>query len=126
MFLGHIISKDGVEVYPAKIEAVTKWISPTSVKEIRSYIGLCGYYRRFIAGFSKTALPLTKLTRKGVKFEWIEECEANFKALVHKITTAPILIIPTNGHNFVIYSDASLQGLGCVLLQADRVVAYGS
>ena len=96
------------------------------MKEVRSFLGLCGYYRRFVAGFSKIALPLTKLTRKGVKFVWSEECEESFKTLIQKLTTAPILIIPTTEHNFVIYSDASLQGLGCVLMQTDRVVAYGS
>lgn len=95
-FHGHVISNEGVFVDHAKIKAITKWIRPTKVKEIQSFIFLCGDYRRFVARFSKTTLPLTKLTCKGVKFEWSLECEDSFKLLIHKQTTAPILINPTN------------------------------
>lgn len=120
------LGQEGVYVDPAKIKAITKWLSPTNVKEIQSFLSLCGYYRKFIVGFSKTVLPLTKLTHKGVKFEWSLECEDSFKLLIQKLTTAPVLIISTSEHNFVIYSDASLQGLGCVLMQTDSVFAHRS
>ncbi|BBG96680.1 transposable element gene [Prunus dulcis] len=85
-----------------------------------------GYYRRFVEGFASIAAPLTRLTRKDVAFEWTEECEQSFQELKKRLTTAPVLALPDNAGNFVIYSDASLQGLGCVLMQHDRVIAYAS
>ncbi|KAI5339250.1 hypothetical protein L3X38_018522 [Prunus dulcis] len=84
------------------------------------------YYRRFVEGFASIAAPLTRLTRKDVAFEWTEECEQSFQELKKRLTTAPVLALPDNARNFVIYSDASLQGLGCVLMQHDRVIAYAS
>ncbi|GKE51559.1 retrotransposon protein, putative, ty3-gypsy subclass [Tanacetum coccineum] len=92
-FLGHIVSAEGITMDPAKVEAITKWPRPTSVTEVRSFLRLAGYYRRFVEGFSRLALPLTKLMRKGEKF---------------------------------IYSDASKKGLGCVLMQHGKVIAYAS
>ncbi|KAL5546835.1 hypothetical protein UlMin_006522 [Ulmus minor] len=74
-FLGHVISKDGISVDPSKIEAVSKWSAPTNVSEIRSFLGLAGYYRRFVEGFSSLAAPLTALTKKDKKFEWTQKCE---------------------------------------------------
>ncbi|BBN68081.1 transposable element gene, partial [Prunus dulcis] len=125
-FLGHVISTEGVYVDPQKIEAVVNWPQPTSVTEVRSFLGLARYYRRFVEGFSTIAAPLTRLTRKGVKFEWSDECEKSFNELKTKLTTAPILTLPDDSGNFVIYSDASQQGLGCVLMQHGRVIAYAS
>ncbi|KAL6277398.1 hypothetical protein ACE6H2_020999 [Prunus campanulata] len=125
-FLGHVISAEGIYVDPRKIEAVVNWVQPTSVTEIRSFLGLAGYYRRFVEGFSVIAAPLSRLTRKDVQFEWTEECEQSFQELKKRLTTAPVLALPDNSGNFVIYSDASLQGLGCVLMQHDRVIAYAS
>ncbi|CAL2228612.1 unnamed protein product [Prunus armeniaca] len=125
-FLGHVISVEGIYVDPRKVEAVVNWVQPISVTEIRSFLGLAGYYRRFVEGFSSIAAPLTRLTRKDVKFKWTEECEQGFQELKKRLTTAPILALPDNSRNFVIYSDASLQGLGCVLMQHDRVIAYAS
>ncbi|KAI5335475.1 hypothetical protein L3X38_025608 [Prunus dulcis] len=125
-FLGHVISAEGVYVDPQKIEAVVNWPQPTSVTEVRSFLGLAGYYRRFVEGFSTIAAPLTRLTRKGVKFEWSEECEKSFNELKIRLTTAPVLTLPDDSGNFVIYSDASQQGLGCVLMQHGRVIAYAS
>ncbi|CAL9001523.1 unnamed protein product [Prunus brigantina] len=125
-FLGHVISAEGIYVDPCKVEAVLNWVQPTSVTEIRSFLGLAGYYRRFVEGFSSIAAPLTRLTRKDVKFEWTEECEQSFQELKKRLTTAPVLALPDDSGNFVIYSDASLQGLGCVLMQHDRVIAYAS
>ena len=94
--------------------------------EIRSFLGLAGYYRRFIEGFSKIALPLTSLTQKGLKFEWSDDCERSFQELKNRLVTAPILTIPSGSRGFVVYSDASHQGLGCVLMQHGKVIAYAS
>ncbi|CAL9026823.1 unnamed protein product, partial [Prunus brigantina] len=125
-FLGHVISAEGIYVDPQKIEAVMNWPQPTSVTEIRSFLGLAGYYRRFVEGFSVIAASLTRLTRKGVKFEWSDECEKSFTELKTRLTTAPVLALPDDSGNFVIYSDASQQGLGCVLMQHGKVIAYAS
>ncbi|KAL0541789.1 hypothetical protein IC582_021849 [Cucumis melo] len=107
-FLGHVVSKAGVSVDPAKIEAVT------------------GYYRRFVENFSRIATPLTQLTRKGVPFVWSKACEDSFQNLKQKLVTAPVLTVPDGSGSFVIYSDASKKGLGCVLMQQGKVVAYAS
>ncbi|KAK9912233.1 hypothetical protein M0R45_036104 [Rubus argutus] len=111
---------------PAKIESVMEWKAPTSPTEVRSFLGLAGYYRRFIEGFSKIALLMTKLTRKNVIYIWDDNCEQAFQQLKEKLTTTPVLTIPESGVPFVIYSDASYQGLGCVLMQNGQVVAYAS
>ena len=94
--------------------------------EIRSFVGLAGYYRRFIEGFSKIAAPLTQLTRKDQPFAWTDRCEESFLKLKQKLTSAPVLVIPDTGKSFKVYCDASHQGLGCVLMQERRVVAYAS
>ena len=88
--------------------------------------GLAGYYRRFVKGFSMIATPMTKLLQKDVKFEWTEKCQKSFDQLKTFLTEAPILVQPESGKEFVIYSDASLLGLGCVLMQEVRIVAYAS
>jgi hypothetical protein len=126
VFLGHVVSKDGITVDPSKIEAVVSWDRPTNVSEVRSFLGLAGYYRRFVEGFSRIAAPLTHLTRKNAKFEWKEECEKSFQELKQRLVTAPVLTIPSSSGDFVIYSDAFHKGLGCVLMQHGRVVAYAS
>ncbi|PKI73054.1 hypothetical protein CRG98_006549, partial [Punica granatum] len=123
---GHVISGDGVSVDPTKIEAILNWNRPTSVTEVRSFLGLAGYYRSFVEGFSLIAAPLTRLTWKSVKFEWTDECGQSLQELKKRLTTAPVLIIPSTDEGFVIYSDASHQGLGCILMQCGRVVAYAS
>ncbi|GJS83958.1 retrotransposon protein, putative, ty3-gypsy subclass [Tanacetum coccineum] len=92
---------------PAKVEAITKWPRPTSVTEVRSFLGLAGYYRRFVEGFSRLALPLTKLMRKGEKFVWNEEREKSFEELKQRLVSAPILTLPSGSGGFQIYSDAS-------------------
>ncbi|GAU34562.1 hypothetical protein TSUD_29080 [Trifolium subterraneum] len=125
-FLGHIISSGGIAVDPAKVDVVMKWGTPESVSEIRSFLGLAGYYRRFIEGFSKMALPLTLLTRKDQAFVWDEKCEKSFQELKKKLTTAPVLILPDAKESFVVYCDASKLGLGGVLMQKGKVVAYAS
>ena len=90
------------------------------------FLGLAGYYRRFIEVFSKIAGPLHCLTRKGVKFEWTDRCEGSFQTPKEKLTSAPVLTLPEGNEGFEVYSDASHQGLGCVLMQHKRVVAYAS
>ncbi|KAL0549259.1 hypothetical protein IC582_013740 [Cucumis melo] len=125
-FLGHVVSKDGVSVDPAKIEAVTGWTRPSTVSEVRSFLGLAGYYRRFVENFSRIATPLTQLTRKGAPFVWSKACEDSFQTLKQKLVTAPVLTVPDGSCSFVIYSDASKKGLGCVLMQQGKVVAYAS
>ncbi|KAL0546159.1 hypothetical protein IC582_016065 [Cucumis melo] len=125
-FLGHVVSKAGVSVDPAKIEAVTGWTRPSTVSEVRSFLGLAGYYRRFVENFSRIATPLTQLTRKGTPFVWSKACEDSFQNLKQKLVTAPVLTIPDGSDSFVIYSDASKKGLGCVLMQQGKVVAYAS
>ncbi|MGI4568737.1 Ty3/Gypsy family RNase HI domain-containing protein, partial [Klebsiella pneumoniae] len=106
--------------------AVLNWKTPKSVFDVRSFLGLAGYYRRFIKDFSSIALPMTRLTRKGIKFEWNEKCIEAFERLKKLLTTAPVLIIPEQGKGYVVYCDASKEGLGCVMIQLERVVAYAS
>ncbi|KAL0561256.1 hypothetical protein IC582_001678 [Cucumis melo] len=125
-FLGHVVSKAGVSVDPAKIEAVTGWTRPSTVSEVRSFLGLAGYYRRFVENFSRIATPLTQLTRKGAPFVWSKACEDSFQNLKQKLVTAPVLTVPDGSGSFVIYSDASKKDLGCVLMQQGKVVAYAS
>ncbi|KAL0539729.1 hypothetical protein IC582_023945 [Cucumis melo] len=125
-FLGHVVSKAGVSVDPAKIEAVTGWTRPSTVSEVRSFLGLAGYYRRFVENFSRITTPLTQLTRKGAPFVWSKACEDSFQNLKQKLVTAPVLTVPDGSGSFVIYSDASKKGLGCVLMQQGKVVAYAS
>ncbi|TYK21327.1 ty3-gypsy retrotransposon protein [Cucumis melo var. makuwa] len=125
-FLGHVVSSEGVFVDPSKIEAVTNWPQPSMVSEICSFLGLAGYYRRFVEDFSRIASPLTQLTWKGTPFVWSPACESSFRELKQKLVTAPVPTVPDGSENFVIYSDASKKGLGCVLMQQDKVVAYAS
>ncbi|WJZ88382.1 hypothetical protein VitviT2T_007687 [Vitis vinifera] len=125
-FLRHMVTKDGISVDPGKVDVVSNWRRPNTVTEIRSFLGLADYYRRFIEGFSKIALPLTRLTQKGVKFEWSNDCERSFQELKKRLVTAPILTIPSGSGGFVVYSDASHQGWGCVLMQHEKVVACAS
>ncbi|GKA92590.1 putative reverse transcriptase domain-containing protein [Tanacetum coccineum] len=107
-FLGHLIDNQGLHVDPAKIEAVKNWTSPTTPTEVRQFLGLAGYYRRFIEGFSKIAKPLTKLTQKNKSYIWGEEQESAFQLLKQKLYEAPILALPEGNDNFVVYCDASL------------------
>ncbi|GJU83013.1 putative reverse transcriptase domain-containing protein [Tanacetum coccineum] len=125
-FLGHVIDSSGIHVDPAKIEAVKNWASPTTPSEIRQFLGLAGYYRRFIEGFSKIAKPMTELTQKNQKFDWGEEQEEAFQLLKQKLCAAPILALPEGSDDFVVYCDASIKGLGAVLMQRMKVIAYAS
>ncbi|GJT51556.1 putative reverse transcriptase domain-containing protein [Tanacetum coccineum] len=125
-FLGHVIDSEGIHVDPAKIESIKDWASPKSPTEIRQFLGLAGYYRRFIEGFSKIAKPMTKLTQKKVKFEWGDKQEAAFQLLKQKLCSAPILALPEGSEDFIAYCDASKKGLGAVLMQREKVISYAS
>ncbi|WVZ96332.1 LOW QUALITY PROTEIN: hypothetical protein U9M48_041987 [Paspalum notatum var. saurae] len=125
-FLGHIISKGGISVDPSKIKTVQDWVAPQNVSEIRSFLGLAGYYRRFVKNFSKIAQPLSKLLSKGTTFEWTNKCQFSFEELKKRLTTTPVLLMPDVQKPFTVYCDASRQGLGCVLMQEGHVVAYAS
>lgn len=114
VFLGHVVSGDGISVDPAKVEAVLNWPRPTTPTEVRSFLGLAGYYRRFIQDFSKIAMALTELTQKGEPFIWTNRREECFQELKKRLTTAPVLTLPDGTEGFMIYSDASQRGLGCV------------
>nr|GEX16111.1 putative reverse transcriptase domain-containing protein [Tanacetum cinerariifolium] len=125
-FLGHVIDSQGIHVDPAKIESVKDWASPKSPTEIRQFLGLAGYYRRFIEGFSKIAKPMTKLTQKKVKFKWGDKQEAAFQLLKQRLCSAPILALPEGSEDFIVYCDALNKGLGAVLMQREKVISYAS
>nr|GFB27880.1 putative reverse transcriptase domain-containing protein [Tanacetum cinerariifolium] len=125
-FLDHVVNSEGIHVDPNKIEAVKNWKTPKTPTEIRSFLGLAGYYRRFIASFSEITKPLTLLTQKNKKFKWGDEQENAFQTLKDKLCDAPILALPEGADDFVVYRDASNQGFGCVLMQRNKVIAYTS
>nr|GFA51296.1 putative reverse transcriptase domain-containing protein [Tanacetum cinerariifolium] len=125
-FLSHVIDSQGIHVDPAKIESVKDWASPKSPTEIREFLRLVGYYKRFIEGFSKIAKPMTKLTQKKVKFEWGDKQEAAFQLLKQKLCSAPIFALPEGSEDFIVYCDALNKGLGAVLMQREKVISYAS
>ncbi|KAJ0949182.1 putative nucleotidyltransferase, Ribonuclease H [Helianthus annuus] len=125
-FLGHVVNKNGIHVDPAKIESIKNWPTPKTPTEVRQFLGLAGYYRRFIQGFSKIAQPLTTLTQKGVAYKWNTVQESAFQRLKDNLCSAPILSLPDGTDDFVVYYDASIHGLGCVLMQREKVIAYAS
>jgi hypothetical protein len=125
-FMGHIITNGGIAVDPSKVSDVLKWEPPRTVSEIRNFLRLTGYYRRFIEGFSKIVKPLTTLLEKEGEFKWTGACQASFEELKKRLTTAPVLVMPDLQKSFDIYCDASRQGLGCVLMQEGHVIAYAS
>ena len=106
---------------PRKIEVIIEWKPPRNVTEVRSFQGLAGYYIRFVKGFSMNAAPMTRLQQKNVRFEWSEKCQASFEKLKSFLTEAPVLTQPTYGKEYVIFSDAPVNGLGCVLMQEGKV-----
>lgn len=123
-FLGQIVSKKGTKVDPAKLESIWNWATPKNATEIRTFLGLAGYYRRFIHNFSR--LPLSTLTKKGMKFECTDKCEETFDELKERLMSAPVLTILKSTGQFLVYIDASKNGLGAVLMQNDKAIAYNS
>ncbi|GJV43903.1 putative reverse transcriptase domain-containing protein [Tanacetum coccineum] len=119
----HVIDMEGIHVDPAKIKSIKDWATPKSPTRIRQFLGLAGYYRRFIEGFSKIAKPMTKLTQKKVKFVWGDKQEAAFQLLKQKLCSAPILALPEGSEDFIAYCDASKKGLGAVLMQREKCSA---
>jgi len=130
IYLGHIISENGISPDPSKLTAIKEFPMPRKVKDIQSFIGLAGYYRKFIADFSKIAKPLTKLTKKSEKFEWTAEQQNAFETLKEKLMTAPVLKYPDFTEEFIVTTDASAFAIGAVLSQGkvgnDRPIAYAS
>ncbi|GKB07061.1 putative reverse transcriptase domain-containing protein [Tanacetum coccineum] len=125
-FLSHVIDSHDIHVDPAKIESIKDWASPKTATEIRQFLGLAGYYQRFIEGFSKIAKPMTKLTQKKVKFDWSDKAETTFQLLKQKLCSAPILALPKGSKDFISYCDASIKGLGAMLMKREKVIAYAS
>jgi len=103
-----------------------EWPRPTNITEVISFLGLVGYYRRFVKDFPKIASPLTNLLKKVVKFEWMNKCKKAFQELKNRLTSAPILTLPMEGEEYTIYSDTSENGLGRVSMLKDKVIAYAS
>lgn len=129
-YLGHIVSSEGVATGPSKVEAVQNWPQPRNVHDVRSFLGTCSYYRRFIKGFVHIAKPLHQLAEKNKKFSWSSECEQAFQLLKNALVTSPILGYPSLDEMFIFDTDASAFGKGAVLSQTDgkteRVIAYYS
>jgi hypothetical protein len=125
-FLGHVLSANGIAVDPSKVKDILEWKLPTTVHQVRSFRGLAGYYRRFIPDFSKIVKPITSLLKNDTKFNWSSRCNKAFEQLKVLLTTAPVLAQPDIEKPFDIYCDASGSGLGCVLMQEGRVIAYAS
>ncbi|GJT77472.1 putative reverse transcriptase domain-containing protein [Tanacetum coccineum] len=122
-FLRHVTDSEGIHVDPAKIESIKDWESPNTPTEICQFLGLADYYRRFIEGFSKITMPMTKLTQKSVKFNWGEKEENAFQKLKQKLCSASILALPEESENFIVYCDASHKGLCAVLMQKEKIIA---
>jgi hypothetical protein len=129
-FLGHIVSADGIEVQPSKVSAVLDWPRPTNLHELRSFVGFCSYYRRFVQGFANLAFALHTLMRKNVKFYWGPEQEEAFVELKRRLVTAPVLTMPRDEGEYVLDTDASNVALGAVLSQMqegiEKPIAYAS
>jgi hypothetical protein len=125
-YLGHVISEDGVGVDPEKIQAIMDWLDPKNVYEVRSFVGLYGYYRMFIKGFSKIDHPITSLQRRGVKFVWSVNCEASFQELKYVLTNDPVLKVADLEKYFLVCTNACNEGIGEVLMHEGHMICYES
>jgi hypothetical protein len=125
-FLGHMVSPEGITVDLGKVKEVLEWKPLMTVSEVRSFLRLADYYRRFIPNFSKIAKPIIDLLKKGNKYVWSEACDEAFKHLKKLLTTSPVLAQPNTTKLFDVYCDASGTGLGGVLMQEGRVISYSS
>ena len=131
IYLGHVISKDGIATDPEKVAAVHNYPVPTNIKSLRSFLGLASYYRRFVPGFSRVAGPLHAMTRKDALYCWGSDCQSSFEELKRRLTTSPVLVFPDFSRCFILETDASIAGLGAVLAQEQpdstkRPIAYAS
>jgi hypothetical protein len=124
-YLGHIISEASIAMDPAKVQAVMDWPQPRSARAVRGFLGLAGYYRKFVHEYGSIAAPLTALTKKD-GFHWTEEAAAAFQALKHTVTSAPVLALPDFDKPFVVECDASTHGFGAVLIQDKHPLAFFS
>jgi hypothetical protein len=125
-FLGHLLSAKGIAVDPSKVKDILEWKPPPTIHQVRSFLGLAGYYRRFIPNFSKIVKAITSLLKNDTKFGWSSKCNEAFEQLKVLLTTAPVLAQPDIEKPFDVYCDASGSGLGCVLMQEGRVIAHAS
>jgi len=125
-YLGHIITKEGIVVDPEKIKTIMEWPTPKDVADIRYFMGLAGYYRQFVEGFSRIAYPITSLQKKGKVFKWTADCQRSFEQLKYLLTTAPVLSVADPEKEYVVCTDASKEGVGGVLMQEGKVIAYES
>jgi hypothetical protein len=121
-----VVSPKGIVVDPDKVKEVLEWKPPMTVSEIQSFLGLVGYYRRFILNFSKIMKPIIELLKKGNKYVWSEACDETFKHLKKLLTTLPVLAQPNTTKPFDVYCDASITSLGGILMQEGRVISYSS
>ena len=120
------MTKEGISIDPEKIKAIKDWPVPKDVTDVRSFMGITSYYRRFIEGFSRIVNPITSLQKKGKKFDWNQKCEESFKKLKTLLTSATILRIADPNKEFVVCTDACNEGLGGVLTQEGHVIVYES
>ncbi|XP_058002263.1 uncharacterized mitochondrial protein AtMg00860-like [Hevea brasiliensis] len=125
-FLGHVVSENRIEVDPKKVKVVANLLRLTIVTEIKSFLGLASYYKRFVPNFSKIDAPVTRLTQKNKKFKWNDQCEQSFQKLKECSISALVLALPSGNEDFIIYCNVSKVGLGCVLMQNGRAIAYVS
>jgi len=129
-YLGHIVDREGIRTDPEKVSAINNWPAPTTVRQVRQFLGMASWYRRFVPNFSTIAAPLTRLTRKNARFIWANEEKEAFERLKETLTTAPVLACPDFNRLFILQTDASAYGLGAVLTQnlehGERVIAYAS
>ena len=120
-FLGHVISGEGIAIDSTKVVTMTNWEAPTSVGEIRSFLGLAGYYRRFNENFSKIAKPMTELLKKDTKFKWTEECEAGFQELKKRLVTSPVLILPDQRKDYEVIAALLVEDLEQCLCRKEEL-----
>ena len=125
-YLSHVVGKDGIKVDPRKIETIAKWARSKDVNQLRSFLDLYNYFRKFIQGYSTLVAPLIHLIRKDVKFTWTSQCEESFEGIKYALTHVPILILPKFGERFEVICDASIVGVGAVLLQDGKLIAFES
>lgn len=125
-YLGHVITTEGISFDPRKMEAIMDWPTPQNFSKVRIFMGLARYYKKYVKGFSRIAAPITSLQKKEKRFEWTEKCEESFQLLKQKLTTTPILTIPDPNGHFIVITDALGEGVGAVLMQEGKVVAFES